>query len=433
MSSDSDLSALKELLRLSRCLHVANDATVQKYNALVEWATRTYWTVGVAPSEGGSVSVARYYAEPERREFEMAAGEYVFSLAFFGTAFIFTNGSLMEVGGRAAATNERVVAACRAVAAADGEGIEFILLTMFRDRWVIEDVVSRNQPPPALLDEARATDLAATPYVLVRLDASTVMTEEYARAVAAALPPPAGAPPATGLRFLRLGSETRGGIDFAKRTYVRVKSIELDPVGLNAFAPVLVTGAGERILARDVDHMARARARAGSFAHVARYPACTALLEVRADHAEPRTESLRRILAGVGKDFFVNGRYLSRAEGESVDRVRQKLRLDDLCASAADVVAAAPGVPAARKALRTQSLMDLARDTLAYPVAETLKLINNMSFQIENRRIVSFHLESADCLEDPTVEAVFCDFARFVAVFNLLTDAKEACEKAGDA
>ncbi|AQY16875.1 TPA_asm: MC126R [Molluscum contagiosum virus] len=430
MSKEPDLTKLKELLRLQQQLARAEPADTTRYNALVDWARRTYWHVGVRECGLQSELLVEPFEQHRTRAFTLAPGTYTFSALHFGTALLYAGGQLLELGsGAARGAPEELHARCRAMLAryADVEALRFC---NFRERYVLEQVHARARPAPHVwLPLAAAEGLSVAQHTRVRVERDTEFSEEYFGVLVRYLRARDAALHVEAVCCVRDGRAERWRIAFGRPVYCCVDRLELEQVGPNRFLPCLITFAGDRVLARDLEHLVQAHVRVGAFIVMRKLRTATVLVAAAEASTETRATALRRIMQALGGEYFANGAYVSRLAQVSVEQLADRMGVSLPCATPAKLCAALREDAKLRERVLRTSDFDMACEYLSYQRADVVAVINSMKFKIEQRKIVSFELESAGCLrDDPTLETIYSHFCQFVAVFNFLAEVRLALE-----
>lgn len=421
MTSESDLYTLKELLQLRGSLHLATGALVDRHNALVEWAVRTYWTVSAAAA-APCASIDTYY-ERRRRPCELPPGEYVVSRLHFGVTHAWVRGAVIRASGAQVDPPEGVRAACEELDRRFAD-LAFVRFSVFCHRWVADDAVAARSASDAVLAAAREAGLATAASLRLRVAEGERFGEEDFRAVHHALRAAGDAGNGTAVCASRPGEQRRVLLDLAPRSFVRVRRVELCAVDERHRIPVLRTATGARALCRDVGHLVDARARAGAFVAVRRFPGCLVLCDEAAQGCgvASREDALRAIVRQFGPDCAVSDGFVVRVRDSDARSMAARLGLAAPCASLAELAAAVRASAALRRRLRDGGAIKLACECMGYPHQEAIALINNMRFSVgEDGAIRSFSLDNAACLGNPTAETIYASFPQFVAVFNLLS------------
>ncbi|AKU76974.1 DNA-polymerase processivity factor [Orf virus] len=422
MTSESDLYTLKELIRLRDSLHLATGAAVERYNALVEWAARTYWTVALLPS-APCASIEKYYCVC-KPDCALEPGEYSVSRLHFGLTHAWVRGAAFNsASGAEVEPPEEVRRACEALDAAFADLI-FVRFSVFGREWTVDDAVTDHSSRDEVLAACAASGVRVARTLRVRVRAGESFARADFDAVHAALRAEGDVARGTAVCLALRGSARRWIADRAPRCFMRVRRVELEPVDARHHCPVLISARGDRVLCRGVGHLADARAREGVFVAVRRYPECLVLCdEAGAGAAEcSREEALRLLVRRFGRDFAVSEEgYVFRVQDMDLRGVSARLGLAP-CASLEELRRAVERDRALMRRLRAEGAVRLACECMGYPRQNAVELINNMRFQItEEGAVANFELANASCLGNPTAESIFASFAQFVPIFNVLS------------
>ncbi|ASC55549.1 DNA polymerase processivity factor-like protein [Seal parapoxvirus] len=421
MASDSDLYTLKELIKLRDSLHLVTGESVERYNTLVEWANRTYWTVAVAPT-APCASINKYYAR-SRASCALEPGEYVASRLHFGATHAWVRGTAFNsTSGAEVQPPPEVRAACESLDTKYAD-LTFVRFSVFQQRWTADDAVADYSASDAILADCAAAGVRVASTLRLAVAPGEFFSREDFDAVHAALRAAGDQEFGTAVCLARPGAPQRRTIDLSQRCFMRVKRVELVNVDGRHYLPVLRTTANNRVLSRGVGHLVDARARPGAFVAVRRYSDCLVLCDdaARGDEAS-REEALRSIVRCFGPNCAVSDGYVVRVRDIDARGMSSRLGLVQRCETFEDLRAAVESNCSLRQRLAELGAIKMACECMGYPQQEAIALINNMRFQItEDGSVKHFELENASCLGNPTAESIFSSFPQFVSVFNLLS------------
>ncbi|AKC03266.1 DNA polymerase processivity factor [Bovine papular stomatitis virus] len=422
MTSENDLYTLKELIRLRDSLHLVTGSAVDRYNALVEWANRTYWTVAVAPT-APCASIEQYY-RAARADCALEPGEYTVSRLHFGATHAWVRGAVFDsASGAEVEPPPEVRAACEALDARYAD-LTFVRFSVFRQVWTADDAVADHSASDAILAECAALGVRAARTMRVEIRAGDAFSRADFDAVHHALAADGDAGFGTAVCLARRGVPQRRIVDCSQRCFMRVKGIDLAPVDARHHLPVLRTAGGGCVLSRGVGHLVDARVREGVFVAVRRYADCLVLCDDAARCAADcsREEALRLLVRRFGRDCAVSNGYVVRVRDTDVRGIAARLGAPVACDSFDALRAAIVADRTLSRRLREAGAIKMACECMGYPHRDAIELINNMRFQIsDDGEVERFELSDASCLVNPTAESIFSSFSQFVTIFNLLS------------
>ncbi|AIZ77349.1 putative DNA polymerase processivity factor [Parapoxvirus red deer/HL953] len=430
MTSESDLVTLKELIRLRDSLHLVTGAAVDRYNALVEWANRTYWTVAVAPS-APCASVEKYYCAA-RSDCALEPGEYVVSRVHFGATHAWVRGAVFDSASGAEVEPPPEVRAACAAADARFADLTFVRFAVFRQVWVADDAVAEYAASDEVLAELARAGVRTARTLRLAVRAGERFAREDFEAVHRALVADGDAAGGTAVCMARPGVVQRRLVDCSQRCFMRVRRLDLVSVDARHHLPVLRGAGGARVLCRGVGHLVDARAREGVFVAVRRYADCLVLCDGAAKAAAAecsREEALRAVVRCLGADCAVSNGYVIHVRDTDVRGMAARLGIVAPCAGFEALRDAILADCALARRLRDGGAIRMACECMGYPHRDAVELINNMRFQITDEGAVrAFELDNAACLANPTAESIFASFPQFVSVFNVLSAALRRAE-----
>ncbi len=437
MTSEEDLANLKELLKLHKYQHILDESGVSRHNSLIEWATYTYWKIGpMKISNKTNTSIDNYYSKVKTKPFELEAGDYTFLRVHLGNVFVYAKGSAIEVGtGISSRIDKNVLKICDQILSSDS-GIEFIRLISFKNKWIIDDVISKYQSPHELLEIGTSYGVSTSPYLRIRVNENSIFDQEDFDSVMYVLESKSKSRLSdfisTSVCYVKDGCLTRSLVDLSRVSYVCVKSIDLEKIDDNLYVPSLITKSNETVSVVDVEHLINSKIKLGSFIKIKRVGSRLILQESGNKKTEDRGDVIRGLLKELGNDFFVNGKYLSNVKNMDVSKLVDKLGIDVECERFSDLSTYAMNSSKLKDMFKTKSPFEIARECFNYPESEFIILVNNMHFQIEHSKVLSFDLEKTICLDNPTIEIIYGNFGQFVALFNILVDVKKALLQGSD-
>ncbi|ANS71200.1 DNA polymerase processivity factor [Pteropox virus] len=423
MTALSDLTSLKELLRLRNCLHLADAETIDRYNTIVDWAMQTYWFVDVTKLSTPCTSLDSYYTKAVSPIY-LNEGTYTFSRVHFGNTFIFSKSSMLELEtGIAPNIDDDFKEKCLNVLKLDPCCV--LKFSMLCESWILEDAISTIHEPELIFNAAKENNLLVTPILRVKVLKKTLFEELDFKAVYLALSNIAKKDNDLSIHKAESiccsndnDKSWRKIIDFNKTQYIKVTAFSKIKIGDNLYMPILKTNSGNRIMPKDVNHLVASRVKVGSFVSIKKTPEGLMLSNTVYDQSETRGNALRRILQTFGSNIFVNGKYLSRASTVDTKLLCEKLKLP-ICHTKEDLINSIKNNKKVSKQLFDKSPMEMTRLCLSYPEKELIELVNNINFETSDGIITRYSLEDTTCLENPTIETLYCNFAQFVTVFNI--------------
>ncbi|AAR07469.1 113R [Yaba monkey tumor virus] len=422
MATFSDLKKLNELLRLYKCLDFSDKLTREKYNSLVEWANNTYWKIGLTKVINFETSITKYYSKDvDDKNFELKNGKYIFLPMCFGNTFIYSNGTMMELGSGNVQKINKNFKSVNDKLLMDNPDINFLKFVLFNGNWILEDVFSTHLPPTEFLKIA-SKYINVVPYIHIYVKKTTIFDENDYNSLEEIFLPIKNFY-INSICYIKEGDQKRNVIDFYKLGYVNVKIIDMELIGNNLFVPKIISSSGKTILVRDVDQLITSKAKKGSFVSVRIKKTFYMLNEKISTDNESRAEVLCRIMKDMGNDVFVNGKYLSKVNNFSICNFSNELGLRD-CKNVEDFTSAIMQSALIRTKFKTTSTFNIVKECLKYPSEEFITLVNNMNFVIENGRVKDFKLKNVNCLNNPTIETIYGNFNNFVYLFNVITDVK---------
>nr|WGO62736.1 viral DNA polymerase processivity factor [Wadden Sea poxvirus] len=423
MTSVSDLNNLKELLKLYKTIHVSNSFMRERYNILIEWATCKYWKIGVYPIVNSETSIDNYYTKPKTEPFELEPGNYIFLPMYFGNTYIYKESMIELTTGDQYQIND-VFKNINNIINSDS-GIEFIRFILYKEKWIMEDVISKNQSPVELLNLGNKNGLYVSPYLKVKIDSLTLFSEDDYNAIEYILSSNVSGFYPEFICYIKEGFIKRYIIDFYKISYVYITSISLESVGDNMFIPKLITKSGKYILIRDVNHLIKSRIKSGSFARIKKKQLFSILYDYDNNTSDKEGEFIHYIIKELGNDFIINGKYLSKISNENIDKLVKKLGINYHFKKISDLILYMKNCKHIKKKLMIQSPFDIAKECLNYPHNEFITLVNNMHFEIKHSKVISFELIDVRCLNNPIIGSIYRNFNQFILLFNILIDVKK--------
>ncbi|CAC21351.1 113R protein [Yaba-like disease virus] len=425
MATSNDLKKLIELLNLYRCLDFSDKTTREKYNSLVDWASYTYWKIGITKVNTLETSITKYYLEDLQQKFNLKCGKYIFLPMCFGNTFIYSKGTMMELGSGNIQKIDKKFKSINDKILTDNPDIHFLKFVLFNGNWILEDVFSKYSPPTNFLKIA-SNYMNVVPYVYIDVKTNTIFGENDYDCLEKIFLPIKNFY-INSICFIREGDKERNVINFYKVGYVKVKLIEIESIGDNLFVPKIITSSGKTVLVKDVDQLITSKAKKGSFISVKRKKSCYILNEKMSLDNESRAEVLCRIIKDMGNDVFVNGKYLSKVNEFSICQFSNKLGLCN-CTNVKEFICAIKQSTSISTKIKTSSTFDIVRECLKYPSEEFIKLVNSMHFVVKDGKVKEFKLENISCLNNPTIETIYGNFNNFVALFNIIIDVKKEIE-----
>ncbi|AEN03714.1 viral DNA polymerase processivity factor [Yokapox virus] len=422
MTSITDLNNLKELLCLYKSIRFSDSAARNKYNSLVEWATNTYWKIGITKITNIETSIDDYYEPIKTKPFDLDPGYYIFLPVYFGSVFIYSKGkNMVELGtGNSIQISESMKYACDKIIESDN-GVNFIRFTLYNNRWVMEDVISDYQYPITLFKIGHEHGLNLNSYLKIEIENKTLFDDEFYYTIENAFNDRYYK---TSICYIKIGCKKRQIVDFYKTSFMYVDKINVDSIGDNIFIPKIITKSGKKILVKDVDHLIRSKVKEKTFVKVKKKNIFSILYDYDGNGIETRGEVIKRIIESIGNEYYINGKYFSKVVNASFKQITKALSIDD-CLNIHDLVNAINKNCTIKRKIKNKSVFDLSRECIGYPESDFITLVNNMRFKIENSKVVHFNIENTNCLNNPSIEIIYGNFSQFVSIFNTLTDVKK--------
>ncbi|AAL69849.1 SPV109 DNA polymerase processivity-like factor [Swinepox virus] len=426
MTTLDDLNMLKDLLKLKKCLHIADQHTREKYNTLVDQATFKYWKIDIHKIMTSETSINSYYTPSKKSPFMLDAGEYVFLPMCFGNVFIY-KGSMMELGsGDIYHIDDNMKSIIDDII--DEYQVDFLRFVYFKRMWILEDCFSTISPI-IILKKASEKGLLSVPYLLVRVD-DTVMfnDDDYNNLEILFTSKMYNIFKPESICYIKIGTSKRNIIDFFTSSYMYVKGIDLEYLGDNCYIPRIITKNSACILVKDIQHLIRSKIKKNIFVvvHKKKY---FSILQTAANYTSNETlsESLCRILKDIGGNkFFINGKYLSKVNNNmGIKHLSIKLGIDPVN-TIEDLIKSITRSDDLKKRIKSESIFEIVRECLEYPKSDFITLINNINFDIKNSIVEDFKLENINCLDNPNISAIYGNFNRFVSLFNILIHVKQS-------
>ncbi|AWU47156.1 DNA polymerase processivity factor [Sea otter poxvirus] len=424
MTSLANLTNLKELLRLKNCLHLADKKAIEKYNYLVDIALSTYWTLNIEYVTSSCTSIDQYYTSI-KDEFTLSTGLYTFIRFHFGNTYVFAKGTMLDIStGESQPISCDLQSQCEYMLKMDPMCI--LRFSVFYESWILEDVITTMYDISYMLDVAKKNNMLVTSYMRINVTCSRQFDMYDFLAISKVLSDMTLLEVKTRHKMSTIccvNDSTynyRNIIDFYKTTHMKVHSFDIIRVGTNIYLPILRTVSGKKIFPRDALHIVKSKAMPGVYVNVVYAREGILLSDTIYNYDESKGDTLRRLLKTFGDDMFINGRYLSKIENINTSLLSSKLSLPQ-CTTLSKLYKVARNNKELKKLVAEKSPMVLTRECLSYPENAVTLLVNNMRFEIENGKIKSYELENTECLDDPTISTIYCNFAQFVAVFNLLS------------
>ncbi|ASK51319.1 DNA polymerase processivity factor [Eptesipox virus] len=424
MATATDLSNLKELLKLYKSLNIANSETREKYNSLVEWAISKYWKIGISVVVNLNTSIDRYYNVKQCKSFDLNINKYLFMPMCFGTVYIYSNGSMMELGsGNVYQLNKVFKDKCDKIL--NEFEIEFLRFVLYKNIWILEDAILQYASVIDVFNFAKNIGIETVPYLFLNVTKTTIFNNSDYNAIENILKDINSKYYIVSLCYIINNTLKRNIIDFYKTGYVFIESIDVEHINDNKYIPQLTTKSGEIILIKDIEHLISCKVKSKSFITVKRKQSFSILCNNGGTSTETRAEALYRIIKEIGNEYFVNGKYLSKVNNIGIKQLANKLDIKEECKTLSDLVKVINTCSTVKDKLKSISPFDLTRICLEYPENDFITLVNNMHFHIENSKVLSFKLENINCLNNPSIETIYSSFNQFVVLFNILVDAKK--------
>ncbi|AST09534.1 viral DNA polymerase processivity factor [NY_014 poxvirus] len=426
MTSATDLTNLKELLSLYKSLRFSDSAAREKYNSLIEWATHTYWKIGIKKVSNVETSIDDYYEPVKTKPFDLDPGYYIFLPVYFGSIFIYSKGkNMVELGtGNSIQISDSMKDACNKIIDSDN-GVEFLRFILYNNRWVMEDVISNYQYPINLFKLGHDYGLNLTSYLEIEIENKTLFDYEFYSIIERSLKDPF---PKTSICYIKIGCKKRQIVDFYKTSFMYVDKINVDNIGDNIFIPTIITKSGKKVLVKDVDHLIRSKVKEQTFVKVKNKNTFSILDDYEGNGTETRGEVIKRIIESIGNEYYVNGKYFSKVVNASFKQITTTLSIND-CSNIDELVNTINKYSAVKRKIKNKSVFELSRECIGYPETDFITLVNNMQFKIKNSKVVSFNIENTNCLNNPSIEIIYGNFSQFVSIFNTLTDVKKRLQE----
>ncbi|QDJ95101.1 DNA polymerase processivity factor [Hypsugopox virus] len=424
MATANDLANLKELLQLYKSLNIADSKTREKYNSLVEWAISKYWKIGIFPVANLDTSIDTYYNSKQCKNFSLDEGQYLFIPMCFGTVYIYSNGSMMELGsGNTYQLDIEFKNKCDEIL--KKYDIEFLRFVLYKDKWILEDVILKHESIINVLNYAKHIGIKTVPYLCIKITKKTIFNHRDYNAIEDILKIKDSVFYVSSLCYIINNTFKRNIVDFYTTGYVYITNISIEHINNNKFVPKLETKSGELILVKDVEHLIKCKVKSKSFVAIKKKQSFSILNNNSVSSTETRAETLYRIIKEIGNDYFVNGKYLSKVNNIGIKQLANKLDIKDECKTLSDLERVINNCSIVKNKLKFISPFELTRTCLEYPEDDFITLVNNMHFNIKNSKVLSFKLENINCLNNPSIETIYSSFNQFVALFNILTDATQ--------
>ncbi|QEJ79261.1 DNA polymerase processivity factor [Goatpox virus] len=429
MTTESDLKSLKELLKLKKCINIADQKTREKYNSIVEWASNKFWKINTYMVIDAETSISDYYNTSKKESFILKDGKYVFLPMCFGNVFIYFKGTMMELGSGNIQYIDIKIKKKIDKLLKENLDIEFLRFVYFKGEWILEDCFSKCKCPINFLKTASTNGLNTVPYILLNTK-EIIFTEDDYENIDSYFTFYIKEPfKISSLCYIEEGNNERNIIDFYKKTYVFVESIKIENIHNNYYIPKIVTKSKNVVLVRDINHLIESKIKINSFISVKKKKYFLILDNNSIFSLEKPSEAFCRIMKYIGNEFYVNGKYLSKVSNDiEIKHLSSKLGL--LSSTLSELITEISLCDKLREKIKNQSVFEFVMECLEYPKADFITLVNNMSFDVKNGIVLNFKLENINCLDNPNISAIYGNFNKFISLFNIFIDVKQSLFKA---
>ncbi|APG58331.1 DNA polymerase processivity factor component A20 [BeAn 58058 virus] len=424
--NNDDIDNLYELLLLKDCINFTDKKTRDRYNQLIDWATYKYWKIGLSKFICDDISISNHYSDTYLKPFKIKSGRYIFIPMCFGNIYIYVNGTMMELGsGNIKKIDNSIKEQYDNIL--QTFNIDFIRFIYFRGKWIIDDVFSKYESYTEILNHISIKNINMVPHINIKILEDRIFTIDDYNVLELYFLKLLGDFYPSALCFISENTYKRNIIDFYNKTYVYIKSIELENIGENIFIPKLITKSGYDIIIRDIYHLVDSGITVNSFA-VVKKKNNFILLDTVNKCNYSKSEYLYNMMKNdIGSNFFIKDKYLSKVYDDiGIKFLSKKIGIVNDCYTLNTFIKEINNNNNVKDKIITTSSFDLIRECLEYPKKDFITLVNNMIFDIEDGKVKDFNLEKLNCLEDPNISVIYGNFNNFVYLFNILVDAKKA-------
>ncbi|ADT91139.1 DNA polymerase processivity factor [Cotia virus SPAn232] len=422
--NNNDINNLTELLLLKDCINFTDKKTRDRYNQLIDWATYKYWKIEICKIVTDDVSISAHYSETYLKPFKIKSGRYIFLPMCFGNIYIYVNGTMMELGsGNIKKIDKTIKEQYDNIL--NTFKIDFIRFIYFRGKWIIDDVFSKYESYTEIINYISNKKINIVPYINIKILEDRIFTNDDYNILELYFLKLLGKFYPSALCFIPENSYKRNIIDFYNKTYVHIKSIELESIGDNIYMPKLITKSGYDIIIRDIYHLIDSAVTVKSFAVVKKKNNFVLLDSINKCNYSKSEYLYNMMRNDIGSDFFIKDKYLSKVYDDiGIKFLSKKLGIDNDCYTLNNFIKEINNNNNVKVRIISTSSFELIRECLEYPKTDFISLVNNMIFDIEDGKVKDFNLENLNCLEDPNISVIYGNFNNFVYLFNIIVDAK---------
>ncbi|AAF44529.1 processivity factor [Fowlpox virus] len=426
MSKSKDLDKLRELLKLKKNIHLLGKNNTVRYNELLDWTTKSYWSVGSIHIEE-HVCVDEYYQSIKNNSY-LLQGRYYFLHKYFGTKYVYLHESFYELsGGTTEATIEKSLKDKIKLVTNKYPDIRFILFVEYKNTFAIEDIVSKdNYKLYDILKFSKSVGLKVNGCLSLQIDKKTQFTKEYYELIHTNIEKIKGFY-INGLICIREDTLVREVSDAKSNEFCCVQSIKLEKIDDNLWLPYAITFNNQVLKISGFKSLVRARLYVGSFVSVIKYRNILLLPDSTVpDKQIPKNEYIRKILEYFNNEYFSIGNYMVKTGTIEINKIGNSVTGILLpFSNSEELKQKLEDVEFVNK-LKSRSLFDLSCDYFLQDREKVIKLINEMDFKLDdNNKIVEFDLNSESVIKgDRILEDIYMKFHQFVIVFNSLSTAK---------